>query len=522
MAEENFQNIKDEKVLKDSENNDNDNDNDNESGNSMELQENNNEELDMGGEPNLDMTNKVENNNNNDDDENKINNNSKEENEDEYIAMIEGLENELLIEQYITNSLKKDPDLNEEINKLKSELNSKNNKLEQLKSINKKQENTLIEFKNKLKKEINKKAMNNKVIINNENNMNLSVKNIKEVSKNEAINNVIKIKDSALINVINKMNFLKKENEELKKKIYQNENNFNCSFNKNSNFEDFSQKNLEKIKFLQNEIKILNKQLLEHNKCIEEQNIINKEYNNLKNELRLLKINNQEIKNKTKEFEKKILNIEINDINNNSIVNYNINNLTLKKNSILNLNISNKRQSSVRNTTFSKTLPKPQKQNLLPIISIQPLMPNACNQFNNQNTYNNNNNNSILSYDFLKKIKNYYNNNETEYFILINKIKNIEANSMNRELKKYNTQFGILDKKKLLNFDGKENEYNLKMMNYRLNTIKDENILQNKKTEELQKHLCNVKNLEKKNDNEIALLLKKISSRKNELKIKEK
>ena len=147
MAEENFQNIKDEKVLKDSENNDNDNDNDNESGNSMELQENNNEELDMGGEPNLDMTNKVE-NNNNDDDENKMNYNSKEENEDEYIAMIEGLENELLIEQYITNSLKKDPDLNEEINKLKSELNSKNNKLEQLKSINKKQENTLIEFKN--------------------------------------------------------------------------------------------------------------------------------------------------------------------------------------------------------------------------------------------------------------------------------------------------------------------------------------------------------------------------------------
>ena len=77
--------------------------------------------------------------------------------------MIEGLENELLIEQYITKSLKKDPDFNEEINKLKSELNSKNNKLEKLKLINKKQENTLVEFKSKLKKEINKKAMNNKV-----------------------------------------------------------------------------------------------------------------------------------------------------------------------------------------------------------------------------------------------------------------------------------------------------------------------------------------------------------------------
>ena len=76
------------------------------------------------------------------------------EEEDKYIAIIEELENELLIEQHITKSLKKDISFNEEVNKLKSELNSKNNKLEKLKSINKKQENTLLEFKNKLKKEI--------------------------------------------------------------------------------------------------------------------------------------------------------------------------------------------------------------------------------------------------------------------------------------------------------------------------------------------------------------------------------
>ena len=56
-------------------------------------------------------------------------------------------------------------------------------------------------------------------------------------------------------------------------------------------------------------------------------------------------------------------------------------------------------------------------------------------------------------------------------------------------------------------------------MNYKLNTLKDENLLQNKKTEELQKHLNNIKNIEQKNDNEIALLLKKISSKKNELKL---
>ena len=147
-----------------------------------------------------------------------VNGNILGENDDKYIAMIEGLEDELYIEQYITKSLKKDSDFNEEVNKLKTELNNKNNKLEQLKLINKKQENTLNEFKNKLKKDSNKKAMNNKVIINNENIINTNFNNIKEVSKNEAIKNAIKIKDSALINVLNKMNSLKKENEELKKK----------------------------------------------------------------------------------------------------------------------------------------------------------------------------------------------------------------------------------------------------------------------------------------------------------------
>ncbi len=39
------------------------------------------------------------------------------ENDDKYIAMIEGLEDELYIEQYITKSLKKDADFNEEVNK---------------------------------------------------------------------------------------------------------------------------------------------------------------------------------------------------------------------------------------------------------------------------------------------------------------------------------------------------------------------------------------------------------------------
>ena len=431
------------------------------------------------------------------------------ENDDKYIAMIEGLEDELYIEQYITKSLKKDADFNEEVNKLKTELNNKNNKLEQLKLINKKQENTLIEFRNKLKKE---KTMNNKVIINNENDIKLK-NNIREVSKNEAMNAGIKNKDIDLTNVLNKMNLLKKENEDLKKKIYQIENNYNSNHN-NQNYEDSTQKNIEKIKLLQTEKRLIEKHLLEHNKCIEEQNLINKEYNNLKNELRLLKLNNQDMKSKIKEFEKKILNFEVNDINNsNYINNNNINNLLIKKKN--NHNITNRRTPSIRNTTFSRTLPKVQNKNLLPIISIQPLIPNISNYSNNKQ------NNSILSEEFLKKIKKYYKENENDYFNLIEKINNIENNIVDNnysKLKKYNTQIGIIDMINIQNFEGKENEEGIKMMNHKLNLLKDENFQQNKKLEELNKHLDNIKNIEKEKENEINALLNKINSMKINLK----
>ena len=446
-----------------------------------------------------------------------VNENILGENDDKYIAMIEGLEDELYIEQYITKSLKKDSDFNEEVNKLKTELNNKNNKLEQLKLINKKQENTLIEFRNKLKKE---KTMNNKVIINNENSPQLKNQSLREVSKNEAMNNAIKNKDSDLTNVLNKMNYLKKENEDLKKKIYQIENNYTSNHTNNTTYEDSTQKNLEKIKFLQTEKRLIEKQLIEHNKCIEEQNLINKEYNNLKNELRLLKINNQDIKAKIKEFEKKILDIEINDINNSNsnYMNYNnnISNLLIKKK---NNNIINRRTPSIRNTTFSKTLPKVQNKNILPIISIQPLIPNISNYSNN-----NQSNKSILSEDFLKKIKNYFNENEGDYFNLIEKINNIENNTGDNyaKLKKYNTQVGIMDKINVINFEGKENEGGIKIMNQKLNLLKDENIQQNKKIEELNKHLDNIKIIEKEKDNEINALLNKINSMKNNLKLDNK
>ena len=205
----------------------------------------------------------------------------------------------------------------------------------------------------------------------------------------------------------------------------------------------------------------------------------------------------------------------MNIINSNNITNL----IHKKKNKN---NISNRRTPSIRNTTFSKTLPKVQNKNLLPIISIQPLIQNISNYSNN-----NSNNKSILSEEFLKKIKNYFNENENDYFNLIEKINNIENNNINfdsnyTQLKKFNTQVGILDKINLLNLDGKENEGGIKIMNHKLNLLKDENIQQNKKIEELNKHLDNIKHIEKEKDNEINALLNKINSMKNTLKLNNK
>ena len=59
-------------------------------------------------------------------------------------------------------------------------------------------------------------------------------------------------------------------------------------------------------------------------------------------------------------------------------------------------------------------------------------------------------------------------------------------------------------------------------MNHKLNLLKDENIQQNKKIEELNKHLDNIKHIEKEKDNEINALLNKINSMKNTLKLDNK
>ena len=58
-------------------------------------------------------------------------------------------------------------------------------------------------------------------------------------------------------------------------------------------------------------------------------------------------------------------------------------------------------------------------------------------------------------------------------------------------------------------------------MNYKYNTLNGENKLQNKKIEDLQKQLSNIRKIGKEKDNEISALLNKITQMKNALKMSE-
>ena len=101
-------------------------------------------------------------------------------------------------------------------------------------------------------------------------------------------------------------------------------------------------------------------------------------------------------------------------------------------------------------------------------------------------------NESILTEDFTKKVKEYLNNEEDEYITLFNKISNLEKSKKyletkhKNELKQFNSQISSLNEQfQLLNCDSKGSNCNIRVLKYKLNTIKGDNKQQSKKFNEL-------------------------------------
>ena len=440
---------------------------------------------------------------------------------DEYIAQIEQLENELQLEQKISQSLETKNESNDELIYLQKNLEEKTNKLSQLIKTNQRQENALLNLKKQIVNDDDKSRNRNttkelRLITSNSykntfqrNNILLSVNQRKSLndSKFEAINIVIKIKEKAINNAIQKMNILKKENDILRKELYKNN-----DYSENLGLEDNTNQNRLKLDNLKVEIRLLNNQLEQHKKCIRERKSLENESTELKNHLQEIKKNIKQIKQEMKERE--------NNDNNNSIP------LETNEDNTTNNNLSPR-------NNITKTIPNPKTKNYRSIPTLNLSKPNEGLKLpmitSPSNSNYNKNEKIILTDEFYSKLKQYFADNENEYDILVKKIKEIESsrnyieNKHKNEIKQFDAKIIILDKQfKLLNNEGKGNGTNIRVLKYRLNIIKNETKNYLNKIQQLRSKIEFLINVAKEKDYEIFELKAEIEKIRNKCRKNEK
>ena len=226
-----------------------------------------------------------------------------------------------------------------------------------------------------------------------------------------------------------------------------------------------------------------------------------------------MKNNTNENKNKIKEIEsetKPYINTESNDriLFSNRLYNKKRRNiLPLSENKIDNMSSL----STLRNNNL--VLP--------PIITPRKASVNKNNISNNNNN-SNNIGQSILTNEFIERVKKYYDNKKDEFETLIFKISEIEncrsiiENKHKNELNQFNKQINTLDEQyQILNSNGKTTNSNIRVLKNKLNIIKGEAKIQSKKYIELKKEFENLENSSKEKDYEISLLLGQINSLRN-------
>ena len=384
--------------------------------------------------------------------------------EKEYIAQIEQLSNELQIEKNITNSIQKDPVQEEIISKLKDELNEKQIKFHQLKTTNEKQKKAI----EQLSKEINKTFLKNNNKNNNliDNNNNINKKNNLDSSKNkeEPINIILKIKEKQLNEALFQLENLRKKNDEMKLILEKS----NDDYNKKRELIDLGKEKEEKISSLNFELKMLNKEMENHNKCLNEQKECLNVLEKLKKEMNEEKKENIELKEKIKENEKKLHFLVFGDLEN---------------------KIKKKNNSEINETSYKNI----KKKNSSPLKNSKV-------------------NNSILTESFVNKLKEAINDNE-EYESLINKIKNLE-NGRNKLEKKHKNELNLIGEQinnldiqyNFLDNKGKENDIENRILNFKVNELKNEQKINQKKLIHSQRQLDFLINKNKEKDQEIKLL----------------
>ena len=405
---------------------------------------------------------------------------------DEYLVQIEQLQNELALEQKISNKIQ-DPEGEEGKIKYQNILKERTEKLNQLDETNKKQEKAYHELKEKIVNEVDKIEKRKRISITETSPVVKTRKNKKmmdEESKKEAIDIVLKIKEKEINLALTKMKEIKKENNILKKELYKNK-----DYSDNIELEDNSNEKKKKIELLTDELNILNNQLEVHKKCIADKSSIDKEDEQLKNELKNIRKKIKEVQYAMKEkYNDKKLIEKLADRN------------PLSKNN------KNKNLTTNENLSLSQTI----KRLILPNI------------FSTKKAEKN-----ILDDEFYKKLKNVYKGKDKEYDALVEKIKISENKGKEietkhkSEIKIFDSQITNLDNQfNILNNEGKENFSNIKILKSKLNINRSEVRQLIKGIQKVKKKLEFINNLIKEKDYTIFNLLKNIETIRQSKKIK--
>ena len=160
------------------------------------------------------------------------------------------------------------------------------------------------------------------------------------------------------------------------------------------------------------------------------------------------------------------------------------------------------------------TIPATRKSNVV----LPPITPRKGSQDKNNISVDQ----SILTADFIEKVKNYFGDKTEEFDTLLFKINEIEncwrtiESKHKTELNQFNKQINTLDGQfQLLNNNGKANNSSIKILKNRLNLIKGQAKIQTRKYMVLKKEYDSLENISKEKDYEIALLLGQINSLRN-------
>jgi hypothetical protein len=231
----------------------------------------------------------------------------------------------------------------------------------------------------------------------------------------------------------------------------------------------------EKLSSLNLELKMLNKEMENHNKCLNEQ----KEYINvleqLKKEMKNAKKENMELREKMKENEKKLQILMFGD----------------------NENKNKKKNNNIQNTNIQTSNRKKS-------------LPTLKSRLNSVNT--------VLTEEFLNKLKMAIGDLE-EYEVLVNKIKDLEngrykiekkhkseLNLIGEQINNLDIQYNFLDHK------DKENDTENKILKNKINELKNEQKINQKRLIDNQKQLDFLINKSKEKDQEIKLLTMQLNS----------